>query len=87
MPSHPLTNFEIQRQYENEPRFNGVYSRSNLPKKIKDEAYIINLDDCNESEIIYFNSFGVEHVPEEIKEFVGNKNLIANIFKYKQTIQ
>ena len=87
MPSHPLTNFETQRQYENEPRFNGVYSRSNLPKKIKDEAYIINLDDCNESEIIYFNSFGVEHVPEEIKEFVGNKNLIANIFKYKQTIQ
>ena len=42
---------------------------------------------CKGSEIIYFNSFGVEHVPEEIKEFVGNKNLIANIFKYKQTIQ
>ena len=99
MPSHPLTNFEIQRQYENEPRFNGVYSRSNLPKKIKDGAYIINLDEyadvgthwialfCNESEIVYFNSFGVEHVPEEIKEFLGNKNIIANIFKYKQTIQ
>ena len=86
MPSHPLTNFEAQRQYENEPRFNGVYSRSNLPKKIKDGAYI-NLDDCNESEIVYFNSFGVEHVPGEIKEFLGNKNLIANIFKYKQTIQ
>ena len=36
---------------------------------------------CNKSEIVYFNSFGVEHVPEEIKEFVGNKNLIANIFR------
>ena len=36
---------------------------------------------CKGSEIIYFNSFGVEHVPEEIKEFVGNKNIIANIFR------
>ena len=36
---------------------------------------------CNISEIVYFNIFGVEHVPEEIKEFIGNKNLIANIFR------
>ena len=41
---HPLTNFEIQKYYQNKPRFNGVYSRSNLPKKIKDGAYVINLD-------------------------------------------
>ena len=34
MPSHPLTNFEIQKYYENEPRFNGVFSRDNLPEKI-----------------------------------------------------
>ena len=93
MPPHPLTNFEIQRCYENEPRFNGVYSRNNLPKKIKDEAYVKNLDEyedvgthwialfCNKSEIVYFDSFGVEHVPEEIKEFVGNKNIKANIFR------
>ena len=40
------------------------------------------------SEIVYFDSFGVEHVPEKIKEFVGNKNIISNIFfEYKQTIQ
>ena len=37
--SHPLTNFEIQRYYQNEPRFNGVYSRDNLPDKIKDGTY------------------------------------------------
>ena len=43
MPPHPLNNFEIQK-YQNEPRFNGVYSRDNL-QKIKDGAYIINLDD------------------------------------------
>ena len=36
---------------------------------------------CNKCEIVYFDSFGVEHVPEEIKEFVGNKNIIANIFR------
>ena len=74
-------------------RFNGVYSRNNLPKKIKDAAYAINLDGyadggthwvtlfCKRSDIVYFNSFGVEHVPEEIKEFVGNKNIIGNIFR------
>ena len=36
---------------------------------------------CNRNKIVYFDSFGVEHVPEEIKEFVGNKNIIANIFR------
>ena len=44
MLHHPLTIFEIQKYYENEPRFNGVFSRDNLPKKIKDGAYVINLD-------------------------------------------
>ena len=42
MPPNPLTNFEIQKYYQNEPRFNGVYSRDNLPK-IKDEAYAVNV--------------------------------------------
>ena len=42
---HPLTNFEIQKYYENEPRFNGVISRDNLPKQIKDGAYVISLDE------------------------------------------
>ena len=46
MPPHPLTNLEIQK-YQNEPRFNGVYSRDNLPKRnsteIKDVAYVIIL--------------------------------------------
>ena len=43
MPPHPLTNFEIKKYYQNEPRFNGVFSRNNLPKIIRDGAYIINL--------------------------------------------
>ena len=47
MPHHPLTNFEIQKYYKNEPRFNGVYSRDNLPW-IKDRAYVINLDEYSD---------------------------------------
>ena len=39
------TNFEIKRYYQNEPRFNGVYSRNSLFKKIKDGVYVINLDE------------------------------------------
>ena len=51
---HPLTNFEIQEYYQNEPRFNGVFSRDNLPNNIcpkglgsavKNGAYVINLDE------------------------------------------
>ena len=92
MPPHSLTNFEIQNYYQSEPRFNGVYSRNNLPKKMNDGAYVIDLDEdadvgtywialfCNRSEIVYFDSFGLEHVPEEIKQFIGNKNIIVNIF-------
>ena len=93
MPPHPLTNFEIQRYYEDKPRFNGVFSRNNLPLKIKDEAYLINLYEyidvgthwialfCNKNEVAYFDSSGVEHVPKKIKGFVKNKNIKANIFR------
>ena len=62
-------------------------------KKIKDVADVINLDEyadvgthwialfCNRNEIVYFDSFGVEHVPEEIKDFIRNENIKANIFR------
>ena len=71
MKPHPLKNFEIQKYYENEPRFTGVVSRDNLPKIIKDGAYVINLDEhtdtgthwialfCNRNKIVYFDSFVV----------------------------
>ena len=45
MPPHPLPIFEIQKYYENEPRFNGFFSRDNMPKKIKDGTYVTNLDE------------------------------------------
>ena len=45
IPPHPLTNFEIPMYYQNEPRFNRFYSKDNLPDKILDGAYVINLDE------------------------------------------
>ena len=100
MLPHPLTNFEVQKYYKSEPRFNAVFSRTNLPKKIKDGAYIINLDEyadvgthwialfCKKNKIVYFDSFGVEHIHEEIKEFIvefpGNKKTKANIFRIQE---
>ena len=76
--------------YQNERRFNGVYSKDNLYGKIKDGAYVINLDECsdigthwialyvNNKTVTYFDSFGVEHIPKEIKKIINNKKIIAN---------
>ena len=92
MPAHALTNFEIQEYHKNEPRFNGVYSRDNLPKT-KNGAYVINLDEYEDvgthwialyvknNEITYFDSFGVEYLSTGIIKFIGNKNIKANIFR------
>ena len=67
MPPHALTNFEMKKYYESEPRFNGDFSRDNMPKKVKNGAYAVNLDEynivgthsialfCNRSEIVYFD--------------------------------
>ena len=80
------------KYYKNESRFNGVYSRDNL-SKIKDGAYVINLDEYSDigthwvalyvkdNDITYFDSFGVEHIPKEIKAFIKNKNIKVNIFR------
>ena len=64
-----------------------------MPERIKDGAYITNFDEyadvgthwialyCEQSEIIYFDSFGVEHVPKEVEKFIGHKNIKTNIFR------
>ena len=44
MSPHPLNNFQLRKYYQKEPKFNGIYSRNNF-SKIKDGAYIINLDE------------------------------------------
>ena len=73
------------KTFQNEPRFNGVYSKDNLPKKIKGGTYVINLDEYanfdthwidlynSNTEIIYFDGFEIEHVPEAIKKIIGHK--------------
>ena len=77
MLPHSLTSFEIKKYYQNEPKFDGVYSRNNLPR-IKNGVYVINLDVyksigthwialyVNGNNVIYFDSFGVEHISKEI---------------------
>ena len=93
IPPHLLTNFEIQAYYQNEPRFNGVFSRDNLLNKIKNGAYVINLDEyhdvgthwialyVNIKTVTYFDSFGVEHIAKEIMKFIDNKSIITNILR------
>ena len=92
MPPYPLTNFEMQQYYRNEPRLNGVYSIDNL-SKIKDGAYVINLDEYSDigthwiamyvlnNNVTCFDSFEVEHIPKETKTFIGNQNIKTNIFR------
>ena len=75
MLPHLLTNFEIQKFHQNEPKFSGVYSRNNLPK-IKDGTFVINHDEfklietdwvvlyVNANNIVYFDSFGVKYIPK-----------------------
>ena len=87
MTPHPLTNFEIQTYYQNEPRLIGVYSRDNLPNKIKDGAYVINIDEysdigthwialyVNNKTVKYFDNFGI------VKKFIGNRNITSNIYR------
>ena len=72
------------------PKFNGVYSRNNLPK-IKDGEYVMNLDEyksvethcmalyMNGKNIMYFDRCGVEYAPKGILKIIGNKNMITNI--------
>ena len=68
VPSHLLTNFEMQKYYQNKYKFSDVYSRNNLPI-IKDRAYVVNLDGhrsvrtycialyVNDDNLTYFDSF------------------------------
>ena len=92
MLPHPLKIFEMQKFYQNEPKFNGVYSKNSLPK-IKDWAFVINLNgyksigthridlNANDDNVTYFDSFGVEYIPKEIRKFIGSKNIKTNVYR------
>ena len=89
---HPLTKFEIQKYYHNEPTFKGFYSRNYL-SKIKDGTYTINLDEhesigthwialyLNAENVTYFDTFGFSRIPKEIRKFIGNENIVTNIYR------
>ena len=88
MLSHPLTNFEIQKHYQNEPKFNGAYGAyiRNLDRFKSRGAHWVALyaNGSNGSasyDVTYFDSFVAEHVPKEIKGFTGNKNMMTNIHR------
>ena len=82
---------EIIKYYENESRFNGVYSRDNLPNKIKDGVYVVNLDEYSDigthwialyvksNDITNFDIFGVDHIPKEIIKFIGRPSSSASL--------
>ena len=84
MLPHPLTNFEIQKYYENEPRFIGVFSRDNLPKKIKDGAYVINLDEYADTGTLWIALF----CKKKMKLFISIASML-NIFlkKFKNLLE
>ena len=96
MPFHPLTNIQINEYYKNDPRFNGVYSRNNLPKIIKKGAYVQNLHEyanigthwialfAKPKYTVYFDSFGVEHISKEIMIIKTLKEIYLD---YKHMIQ
>ena len=97
MSPHPLTNIKIQIYYQNEPKFNGFYSRNNL-SKIKNWAYITNLNEyesigthwialyVNAKNLTYFDRFGAKHIPKKIKKFIRKNNITTNIYRIHEYI-
>lgn len=95
IPVRTLSNTDIIKYYNNNPLFNGVYSRDNLPKQIKDKKYIINMDSKENKgthwvainnilndKCLYFDSFGALP-PKEIISFMrtGNKTIVCNDYR------
>ena len=89
----PLTNFEIRKYYQIEPRFNAVNSRDDLYDEIKDGTFVINLDEYSDigahwialyilnNKVTYLDGFEVEHIPKEIKKFIKGYTIVTNIFR------
>ena len=99
MLPHPLTNFEILKYYKNEPRFNGVFSRNNLFKKIKEGAYLINLDEykdvgthwialfCKKMKLLISIALVLNISLEKLKNLLEIKIEKLNFFQYNKIIQ
>ena len=90
-----IKNIEITNYLNCEPKFNGVFSRNSLPR-IKERAYVINLDDKKKSKgthwvslfidrntAVYFDSFGIEHIPLEGLNKIKDNQLLTIYLEYK----
>ena len=92
--SSPVAVIEITNSFSDEPRFNGVFSRNNLAR-IKDGAYVISLDDknskgtywvslfINKNVAIYFDSFGIDYIPQEVLKKSKTNQLLTLYLEYK----
>ena len=80
---HLSSNIKITMYFNYEPRFNGVFSRNSLPR-IKDEAYVINLNDTeskgtqvplfiDRNTAVYFDSFEIVYIPQEVLSKIKGK--------------
>ena len=93
VPLHPLNNIEITKYFNYEPRYNGAFSRNSLPR-IKDEAYVTNLDYktnkrryrvsliFDKNLAIYFDFFAIEYIPKEVLNKIKDKSITVH-FEYK----
>ena len=96
--SHPLPNFEIENYCQNERKFEGIYSRSSLPKK-KVGSYVMILDEykligthlialyANVDNVTYFDNAGVEYIQKKVKKLYVTKTSQQIFIEYKQMIQ
>ena len=87
-----MNNVEITNYFKYEPRFNGAFPGNNLPR-IKDGVYVRNLDDKNSKEthwvslfldrkkVVYFDSFGIEYISQEVLNKIRDKSITQNIFR------
>ena len=99
MPPHSLTNLKIRKYYQNEARFNGVYPRDNLCNKIKNGAYVINLDEyedvgtqwialiCKNNENVYFDSLELNIFLKKLKLLLDIKTSKQTYLEYNQAIK
>ena len=92
MPLPILSNIKTAKYFNYDPRFNGVFSRDNLPR-MKDGAYIINLNDkqsgvrrwvsffIDRNIAVYFDSFGIDYIPQKVLRKIKDKSITHNIFR------
>ena len=88
----PLKQYQVTGYFNYESRFKGVFLRNNLPR-IKHGSYVTNIDNKNSegtiwvslfndrNAAVYFDSFGIEYIPQEVLNKIRDKSINHNIFR------